>query len=328
MILAGDIGGTKTRLALLHAAPGPRGFKQVAEATFASRDHQSLEEIVDAFFEARSVEIDRACFGIAGPVRNGRVETTNLSWIVDAESLRAHIGGAPVQLINDLEANAWGIGALLPDELVDLNPSGHAAAGTAAILSAGTGLGEAGLFWDGSTHRPFASEGGHSDLAPRNELEDALLSWLRGQFGGHVSYERVLSGPGLYNVYRFLRETGRGEEPAWLRDAFRTGDPAALISGHAQDGSSTLCGTALELFVSIYGAEAGNVALKFLSTGGLYIGGGIAPKILPRLEAGGFLRSYLDKGRLRPVLEAIPVRVIRTADTALLGAARAALHSG
>ncbi len=321
MILAGDIGGTNTRLAVFDDNGGR--LTPTAEATFPSREHPSLESVLRKFTAAHSLPIDRACFGVAGPVRHGRSDATNLPWVVDARQVARELGLKSVGLINDLEANAYGIAALEPKDFVVINPGAPDAEGNQAIIAAGTGLGEAGLAWDGKIHRPFATEGGHTTFAPRNELELALLRYLLARYE-HVSFERVLSGPGLVNIYTFLRDTGRGEEPAWLAEQMRQQDPGAVISQAAMSGKSELCVQALDLFVSLYGAESGNLALKVLATGGVYLGGGIAPKIIGKLQDPIFLNAFTAKGRLKPLLQAIPVRVILNDKTALLGAARCA----
>jgi len=325
MILAGDVGGTNTRLAVFDDTGGR--LAPAAEATFPSREHGSLEAVLQKFNAAHPLSIDRACFGVAGPVRNGRCDATNLAWVVDARLVARELRLQAVGLINDLEANAWGIGVLEPDDLALLNPGAPDAEGNQAIISAGTGLGEAGLTWDGKQHRPFATEGGHSDFAPRNHLEMELLDYLLKQFQ-RVSYERVVSGPGLLNIYRFLRDTGRGEETAWLAERMRDQDPGAVISQAALEGKSDLCVQALDLFVSLYGAEAGNLALKVLATGGVFLGGGIAPKIIRKLQDPIFLTAFTAKGRMKPLLQAIPVRVILNDKTALLGAAHFAARMG
>ncbi|HJY80052.1 MAG TPA: glucokinase, partial [Candidatus Binatia bacterium] len=320
--LAGDIGGTKTRLALFTAA-GER-LESCVEETFPSREHGGLDEIVRAFVSQQQVSVTHAGFGVAGPVKHSRSETTNLPWVVDARQLAGQLGIASVVLINDLEANAYGVAALEAKDFVILSHGAPDAEGNAAIIAAGTGLGEAGLYWDGAQHHPFACEGGHTDFAPRNELEIELLRYLLTRFT-RVSYERVLSGPGLYNIYQFLRDTGRGKEPVWLTEELHEQDPAATISQAALTDRSALCVQALDLFVSLYGAEAGNLALKVMATGGLYVGGGIAPKILQKLQDSTFVQAFLTKGRMQPLLEAMPVRVILNDKTALLGAARCAL---
>ena len=268
--------------------------------------------------------IHTACFGLPGPVIDGAVSTPNLPWKVTVAELKAAIGKVEIELINDLEANAHGVSTLSDKDLVVLHEGSTSATGNAALISAGTGLGEAGLHWDGGNWQPFASEGGHVDFAPRNDLEAAMLSWMLRQHD-HVSYERFLSGPGLHNIYRFLIEYGCGQEPEWLREAIANGNPGAEISRAAQEKGVEICQTALDRFVSIYGAEAGNIALKMLATGGVFIGGGIAPKILEELRKPRFMQAFLTKGRMRPLLEGVPVKVIVNDLTALHGAARVAL---
>jgi len=321
MILAGDIGGTNTRLGLFKV-DGKR-LTAVVEGVFASREHKSLEEIVSAFVSEHDLTVEDACFGVAGLVRNGRCEGVNLPWVVDRRELARALGIDAVGLINDLEANGYGISALEASDFLVLNEGTPDASGNAAIIAAGTGLGEAGLYWDGSDYRPIASEGGHADFAPRDNLEIQLLRYLQAQFT-HVSWERVLSGPGLFNIYKFLRDTGRGEEPGWLADAIRDRDAAPVISKAALEGRSALCVQALNLFVASYGAEAGNLALKFLAAGGIFVGGGIAPKIIEKLKDSTFITAFTSKGRLETLLEAIPVRVILNDKAALLGAGRCA----
>ncbi len=326
MILAGDVGGTNTRLAVF-AVDGGRLAPRVEEI-FPSREHGSLEAIATRFAAAHRLRVRHAGFGVAGPVQNGRCEATNLPWVVDARRLAQELGAEAVWLLNDLEANAYGIAALAPADIVMVAPGAPGAAGNMAVIAAGTGLGEAGLCWDGSRHVAFASEGGHASFAPADETQVQLLRSLRREHD-HVSWERVLSGPGLHSIYLFLRDAGADEEPAWLREALGQGDPSAAISRAALEGRSVLCGKALDLFVSLYGAEAGNLALKVMATGGVFLGGGIAPKILPKLQGPAFREAFVAKGRMRRLLEAIPVRVILNDKTALLGAARyAALRAG
>jgi glucokinase len=325
VILAGDIGGTNARLALYELKAGK--LEQLLETVFPSRQHSGLDEIV-AKFAAQIAALDRpkpqaACFGIAGPVVNGRSETSNLPWVVESTQLAAVLELSQVQLINDLEANAWGIPTLTGDDLVNLNQIQGQPHGNQAVVSAGTGLGEAGLYWDGKQYHVFACEGGHTDFAPRNEMEMQLLQYLMARFG-HVSYERILSGPGLVNVFNFLRDTGHGRPEPWLLEEMTSSDPAAAISRAAMAGTCQLCEQALDLFISIYGAEAGNMALKVMATGGLFLGGGIAPKILTKLKGPLFMEAFRSKGRLQRVMESIPVRVITNDKTALLGAARCA----
>ena len=322
LILAADVGGTSTRLAYFQAETGE--LEALAEGHYPSGAHASLYEIVQLFRDEHRMTPERACFGIAGPVSDGWVKTPNLPWSIEGREL-ARVAGLPaVLLINDLAANTHGISALKAQDLAVLNPGKGDPAGAIAVVSAGTGLGESLAYWDGTAHRPLPSEAGHADFAPRNDLETRLLGYLRGEFG-RVSYERVLSGPGLVNIYRFLRDTGDLPELPALAAAFKTGDPAALITQAALARSCPICSKALDTFVSVYGAECGNAALRFLATGGLYLGGGIAPHIIERLREPGFLEAFSAKGRLGAFLAAVPVSVILNDRTALLGAAVAAL---
>jgi glucokinase len=319
MILAGDVGGTSTRLAIFSV----QGTRVTASAmtVFRSRELASLRDAVRQFMAAQDGAVEAACFGVAGPVVGGRAALVNVSWTVDARELATELGLSTVGILNDLEANAYGVGGLEATDFVPLNPGASACDGNAAIISAGTGLGEAGFYWDGSVHRPFACEGGHADFAPRDDEEAALREHLVKRYA-HVSYERVLSGPGLHNIYTFLRERAGGDEPGWLTDAIRTlGGPAAIANA-GLDGTSETCVKALHRFVSFYGAEAGNLALKLMASAGVYVGGGIAPKILPKLLDGTFMQAFTAKGRMTPLMETIPVRVIRNDTTALIGAAR------
>ena len=321
MILAGDVGGTSTRLGFFTIED--RRLNLVLEKDYPSRQHKSLVEIVVEFVSHHRVAIEYACFGVAGPVQHGRVETPNLPWVVDQETIARELRIDSGWLINDLLANTYGIRALEDKDFVVLNAGSSNPIGNAAVISAGTGLGEAGSYWDGSRYHPFACEGGHSDFAPRSELEIDLLKYLIEKFG-HASWERVVSGPGLHNIFDFLRDTGRSEAPAWLTDEMREKDPSAVISQAALEGKSELCVHALDMFISCFGAEAGNLALKFLATGGVFVGGGIAPKIIQKLSEKTFVDAFTDKGRFKHVLESIPVRVILNDKTALLGAARCA----
>lgn len=321
MILAGDIGGTNTRLAFFEGtAQQPR---PVVLEVFPSRTHSGPEEIVQKFLAKHPGKVESAAFGIAGAVHNGRVQTPNLPWIVDSTSVAQTLALSSISLVNDLEANAHGIAVLTPNDFVALCEGAAHSCGNRVLISAGTGLGQAGLLLEGDEYRPYPSEGGHADFAPKDETELDLLRYLWQRFE-HVSYERVLSGPGLYNIYQFLRDTHRAEEPAWLAEEMKERDPSAVISAHALKGDAAICELAMDRFVSIYGAEAGNLALKGMATGGVYIGGGIAPKILPKLQGPTFLNAFRKKGRLSTLLEAIPVRVILNDKTALLGAARVA----
>jgi len=325
MILAGDIGGTNARLAYFQPQNGR--FQLVSERVFPSREHQGLGEIVTRFLDESGTRPEAACFGIAGPVRNGRVETSNLPWIIEQSVLAKQIHLAATLLINDLEASAWGIGALGLEDLVTLNPGAGSVSGNQAVIAPGTGLGEAGLFWDGNLHRVFACEGGHTDFAPQSDLQIELLRYLRTRFR-HVSYERILSGPGLVNIYEFLCASGCARQSTELAAAMEAGDPAAAISRAALGGDDPLAARALDLWIAVYGAEASNLALKIMSTGGLFLAGGISPKILPKLETPLFMEAFLEKGRMRPLVAAMPVHVVTNEKGGLLGAARCAAVRG
>jgi glucokinase len=342
MILAGDVGGTKVHLALYNFDGGR--LKQVRDQKFPAPEFATLDAVVEKFLgdgdgkatteiltlagqnDARGVggersQIVAACFGCPGPVRDGRLKLTNLPWTLDQRDLAKSLGIQHIFLINDLEANGYGIPELAPESIVSLHDGDARAQGHRGLIAAGTGLGEALLIWDGKSHRPIPSEGGHCDFAARTDREIALLEYLRKTLNGRVSWERVVSGIGIKNVYAYLRDVEKLDEPAWLRDRMKNEDPNAVIGQCADDGSSPLCAETMQTFAAAYGAETGNIALKVLATGGMYLGGGIAPKSLKTLRAGGFMQAFLDKGRLSPVLEAIPVRVILDDTCALLGAA-------
>jgi glucokinase len=328
MIIAGDIGGTKTNVALFEAGEGGVGAP-LAQQSYPSGRYQSLEDILRDFVRQHPrARITHACFGVAGPVVRGHIDATNLAWKVHDVKLAEAVGVPSVRLINDLEATAYGIGELGPEQLYTLNEGEGERVGHRALIAAGTGLGMAAVYFDGAAYHPMPSEGGHIDFAPRDEREFEMLTYLREQIGGRVSYERVLSGMGIHNIYTFLRDRGHGEEPAWLAEEIRTGDPSAAISRAALAGKSELAATALEIFVEVYGAMAGNLALLLKAVGGLYVGGGIAPKIMPKLTDGTFMRHYGDKGRMSGLVNSIPVRVILDDKAALYGAARAALMGG
>ncbi len=317
MILAGDVGGTKVHLALFDFTDGD--LKHAREHIFAAKQYAGLEEIVKEFVV--SEEVTAACFGVPGPVRDGRLRLTNLPWTLDSRQLGRDLSIDYVFLINDLQANGFGIAELRPDQIYTLSEGDAQQVGNRGLISAGTGLGEAFLVWDGRNYVPYPSEGGHSDFAPRNENEIDLLRFLQQKYHGRISFERVVSGPGLTNIYEFLREVRGLEEPAWLAERMRQEDPNAVITESALKAKSELCERTVDMFVSAYGAEAGNLGLKVLSVGGLYVGGGIAPRILEKLKDGTFLKAFTDKGRLSQLLVNIPVRVILESRTALIGAA-------
>lgn len=350
MILAGDIGGTKTHLALFEwkmerVAP-------VREETYHSADYQSLEDILEEFLNrpepepdtssleieeagdsggaaaeeeapVRPLLIDAACIGVAGPVIDNRCRTTNLPWIIDGPAIGERFNIANVRLLNDLEATAYGILLLRDDEVFVLNAGTPPKKRQAlALIAAGTGLGESILFWNGTKYQPMPSEGGHADFAPNSDSEIELLRHLRGSYL-HVSYERVLSGPGLHAIYDYLRDTKKNE-PTWLAEKIKVEDPPATIAQAGLSGKVEIAKQALDLFASIYGAEAGNLALKALSLDGVYVGGGIAPKLIEKLKDGTFMRSFTNKGRYKRLMSTIPVKVVLNSKTALLGAASVA----
>jgi len=322
VIVAGDIGGTNARLAVFDVQAGR--LLLVKEKVYPSRSAPDLETIVRRFVEETRPSATGAALGVAGPVKNGRIETPNLPWVVDSRRLADILAVPRVTLLNDLKANAYGLRHLGPTDFAMLQAGAHDAAGNQAILSAGTGLGCAGLYWDGQRHRPFATEGGHADFATRTPIESELRASIAKE-KGRVSAERILSGGGLVRVYRFLRERSGVPEPAALTERLAKEDPAAVVSKSGMEGVDPVCVEALDLFVAAYGAEAGNVAIRMLATGGLFLGGGIAPKILPRIQRDAvFMNAFLDKGRMRPLLETIPVLVVLNDRAALWGAAHCA----
>jgi glucokinase len=321
LVLAGDIGGTKTNLGLFR-----RGIKRpvlkVAE-TYPSRRAPSLENIVKSFLEKHQVRVSKACFGIAGPVIGGRVKTTNLPWDVSEARMKRQLQLSHVCLINDLTATALAVPLLNRKELFPLNKAKARKGQNLAIMAPGTGLGTGFLIqWDGK-YIPISSEGGHVDFAPNRKAEVELWQYLREKYG-HVSIERVISGPGLVNIYFWLKDSGRYREPVWLARKFKEMEPAAAISEVGLADGHPLCVEALNVFVSVLGAAAGNLALTAMTTGGVYLGGGIPPKILPKLQEPLFIQAYKNKGRFAKVLEKIPVRVILNDKAALLGAAQCA----
>jgi glucokinase len=319
LILAGDIGGTKTHLALF-SLEGEK-LQPKLKKTFPSKQYPGLEPVVEEFLAGNKLSIGRTAFGIAGPIVEGKVKPPNLPWVIDAAKIANLFDVGSVALLNDLEAGAYGISTLEADELFNLNEGVSGRRGNRVLIAAGTGLGEAILYDDGRQYHPVASEGGHGDFAPRDETEIDLLRYLIKKFG-HVSYERVVSGPGIANIYAFLRDSRRLDEPGWLKEKIAAAkDVSAVISQEALAVSSAIAVQTLDLFVSVYGAEAGNLALRGKATGGVYVGGGIAPKLLAKLEDGTFVRAFVDKGRYRELLSSIPVRVILNDQAALQGAA-------
>jgi glucokinase len=324
MILAGDIGGTKTNVALFEISGRALG-PVVRQQTFPSARYNSLEGILTEFMGETQPPITGACFGIAAPVIEGNARTPNLNWTVSSASLARLLKIERCGLINDLEATAYGIPTLRESQLLTLNAGEEEHDGHRALLAAGTGLGMAGIFLRDGHYYPIASEGGHIDYAPRTPEEIELLGYLTEKFGGHVSYERVLSGPGLFVVYCFLRDRGYAAEPDWLAEQIKVGDKTAAVSMAALGNESELAVKALDMFVAAYGAMAGNLALLMMSTGGLYVGGGIAPKLREKLKDGTFMKAFTDKGRFSAMMARIPVHIILEDKTALFGAARATL---
>jgi glucokinase len=317
MILAGDVGGTKVHLALYDFINGKLEYSR--DERFPAKDYSGLEEIVKKFLGAFTVTA--ACFGVPGPVRDGRLRLTNLPWTLDSRELAVSLGINHVFLINDLEANGYGVAELAADQIYTLSEGDASQIGNRALIAAGTGLGEGLLIWNGHSHTPYPSEGGHTDFAPRNEDEIDLLRFLKQKYSGRISQERIVSGPGLTNIYDFLREVRGIDEPVWLAERLAAEDPNAVITELALAAKSEICEKALDMFVSAYGAETGNLALKILSVGGVYVGGGIAPRILEKLKDGRFMKAFTDKGRLSQLLINMPVRIILESRAALLGAA-------
>jgi len=329
MILAGDIGGTKTTLGLFDSSGD--GLREHGRASYVSRDFPGLEAIVERFrAEHPDASVDAACFGVAGAVIAGRAATTNLPWPeLDQRSLSRDLGLPHVLLLNDLEATAYGVLQLGPEARASLHASTRGRrAGNVAVIAAGTGLGQAILLWDGAAarHRAVVSEGGHADFAPRSEQQIRLLRFLRSELGGRVSVERVLSGPGLHNLYRFLRREVATPEPTWLVEVFAAGDPSAVIAETGLSDRDPVCREALDLFASVYGGEAGDLALRCVALGGVILGGGIAPKILPALRGEAFRKAFTDKGRFQALVEDLDVSVALDPGAALLGAAHHAAH--
>lgn len=323
-VLVGDVGGTNARFAV--AETTPNGLALFHEASLESADYPSLEAAIAAYLElcpaARHSEV--GSFGVAGPVRGDRSEITNLGWEVEGGVVARVVGLAEVILLNDLEAAAWGLAHVGSAGIHTFwagsgeksgRPGGHR-----AILAAGTGLGQALLYWDGERHRPWATEGGHGDLAPQDEIQVELWRFLRRRYGQHVSWERALSGPGLVSLLDFVVSREGGEEPEWLAAARAAGTAAAAIDRHAAAGCPR-SRAALDLFFALLGAEAGNLALRTMATGGIYLAGGMVPKLLAHLEASPFLAAYVAKGRFRELVETIPVRVVTEDRLGLLGAA-------
>ncbi len=329
-ILAGDVGGTKCVLGLYHVEDGIAAqqtrFNEIHKAVYSSAAYHRFGDLLSAFLkQIETHKPDCACFGIAGPIHDQRCTATNLPWVIDARELVNNFAIEDVYLLNDLEAAAYGMLQLDDNEFIELNPRAQPQPGHSAVIAAGTGLGEAILAWDGQRHIVMPTEGGHCDFGPNNTQEDALLSFLRARFGGHVSIERILAGDGFGNLYDFLRSVGHAPANPAIEEAMQQRDRNAVISQHGLQGDDPLCTEAMRLFARIYGSEAGNLALKCLPRGGIYIGGGIAPKIRSALQGEAFMQGYLDKGRMARAIENIPLRLALNPEAPLLGAAHRAL---
>jgi glucokinase len=323
-VLAGDVGGTKSLLAIIDVDTNEPAYRILHEQRYDSKRFDSLGEIAQEFVQQAKLGTDRACFGVACPVSDGECDATNLPWHIEKSEIAEKIG-IRAELINDFEAIGYGLGLLKPKDLATLQEGSPKSGAPIALLGAGTGLGEAFLIWQDKRYHVHSSEGGHVDFAPRNDLEIDLLKFMQAR-EQHVSYERLVSGPGLITIYRFLIESQAMPENAKVRAEMETGDKAAVVSEHGLDGSDATCGRAVDIFVSIYGAEAGNLALKVLAAAGVYVAGGIAPHIIDKLRDGAFMRSFREKGRLSSFVESVPVHVILNPKVGLLGAALVAAH--
>jgi len=320
VILAGDIGATRTRLAAFQTESNR--LDCVVQKAYPSQEHSGLRDVLVQFIRTEGIPVHSACFGVAGPVRGGQSKISNLPWTIDSKELASQLKLNSVGLLNDLEAYAYGIDALESKDLVTLSEGSEDADGNRAVISARTGLGVAGLYWDGFRHHPFACEGGHADFAPRSDLQAALLAHLQKKHG-HVSCERILSGPGIRNIYDFLRDSHKAEEPASLREQISSArDASALIAQLALESKSAICVQTMDLFVSVLGAETGNCALRYMTTGGIFIGGIIAAKNVEKMKDPAFLQAFHDKGRMTSLLKDMPVKVIVNDDCGLIGSAR------
>ena len=317
VILAGDVGGTKTNLALFQIRDGD--LVPLKDKSYPTKKYKSFLEMVSIFHTADMPKIDGTCVGVAGPVTQGKVLGTNFPWAIDSEEIGRKLHIRSVSLINDMEANAYGLAALQEKDFETLK-HGSKIPGNAALISPGTGLGEAGMFWDGSHYHPFACEGGHCDFSPRSELDIRILQHFQKKYG-HVSWERLLSGPGILDLYVFLRQISGIKEPQWLSDQMSKGNPSAIITGTAMEGKDSVCVETLDMFIRFLAIESAQLALKFKATGGIFIGGGILPKIITGIKSDVFYNNFVQSGRLNALLEMVPVKVILNEKTALLGAA-------
>ncbi|GJM39892.1 MAG: glucokinase [Ardenticatenaceae bacterium] len=325
MLLAGDIGGTKTVLALFSTADSVELLHPLHLQTFPSGRFTSLEAIIAQFLQDNPVDVEAACFGVAGPVVNGRSQITNLPWIIDAATISQTFDIEHVELLNDLESIANAVPHLEADDVATINEGQAEAGGAIAVIAPGTGLGEAFLIWDGKRYQAHPSEGGHASFAPTNADQRALQAYLEVKFD-HVSFERVCSGSGIPNLYDFWQADGRFSEPDWLREQISEApDPTPIIVEAGLAKTADICIATVQLFVDILAAEASNMALKVLATGGVYLGGGIPPRILNLLQTDRFIAEFGDKGRFSKILLGMPVKVICNPQVALLGAAWAGM---
>ena len=317
-ILAGDIGGTKTNLSLYSLKEAK--LHPLFEKSFLTRDFETFSKLMASLSDEKLPHIDSMCLGVAGPVTGGKVVGTNFHWFLEEEKLKNELNIPLVSLINDMEANAYGL-AVLKDKDFRIIKEGEGYKGNAALLSPGTGLGEAGMFWDGKTFHPFATEGGHCDFSPRDELDINFLKFLQQEFGHHVSWERIISGHGILNIYKFLRDYREVKEPKWFTKLMQEQEPAAVISQCAGEKRYPLCAEVMNLFQRYLAIETAQVALKFKATGGIYIGGGILPKIMGIFDSEKFNKDFLQMNRMNPLLEKMGIKVILNENSPMYGAA-------
>jgi glucokinase len=319
IVLAGDLGGTKTNLSFFRATDA--GLEPLESKRYASDDYKSCIDVLKQFLtDTKQSAVDRICLGVAGPVLNGKVELTNIGWSLDTEEMKRELMVQKVAMINDLEATAYGLAALRPEDFISVHPGRLADNGNMAIIAPGTGLGEGGLYWSGEHHYPFPTEGGHTGFAPRTETDIALLKALQKKYGV-VSYEKVVAGPAIFDIYSFLREQKQYKEPAWLAKAISDPEEApAAISTAAIEQKDNLCVDTMEYFVRYLAHESANLVMKIKATGGLFLGGGVPPKIAPLLQHKSFYEHYLDCDRMQHLLETVPIRIIKNDKSGLLGA--------
>ncbi|HEX4372474.1 MAG TPA: glucokinase [Puia sp.] len=318
-VLAGDVGGTKTNLAIFKATKN--SVKVVLEKKYHSAKYKSCIDIIEQFIkEEKLSKPDRICLGVAGPVVQGKVEITNLNWDLDIKDLMQRLSVTEVSLINDLEATAYGLAALTTKDLITIHKGNEKNKGNIAIIAPGTGLGEAGLFWDGNAYHPFPTEGGHTDFCPRSETDFELHRFLQKKYGT-VSWEKVIAGPGIHDIYLFLNSKTKIKQPAWITNAFKKDDPSSVISHAALHNKDKVCEETMQFFVRFLARESSNLVLKMKATGGLFLGGGIPPKIAPLLKRKSFFENYLNCDRMQNLVKDVPIKIMANDKTALLGAA-------